>query len=118
MGHQDRRVGMNRNITLLQLVQRLKRGELIRYASNLGVDFDEKWDTSKIRKVYTEHALLHPRELLLMLPKADLDIIKKAKDSKSKDGINRVNDHLTPIMVMYGLADMETVNEDYVIHYS
>lgn len=115
MGHQDRKVGMNRNITLLQLVQRLKRGELIRYASNLGVDFDEKWDTSKIRKVYTEHALSHPRELLLMLPKADLDIIKKAKDSKSKDGINRVNDHLTPIMVMYGLADMETVNEDYVI---
>lgn len=106
---------MKRNKTLLQTVQRIQRKALIRYASNLGVDFDEKWDTSKIRKAYSEHALSHPRELLLTLPKTDLDIIKKAKDDKAKDGINRVNDHLTPIMVMYGFADIETVNEDYVI---
>ena len=106
---------MKRNKTLLQIVQRIQRKDLVKYASNLGVDFDEKWDTSKIRKAYREYALSHPRELLLTLPKTDLDIIKKAKDDKAKDGINRVNDHLTPIMVMYGLADMETVNEDYII---
>jgi len=43
---------------------------------------------------------------LLMLPKADLDIIRKAKEGKAGEGIDRVNNHLTPIMVLYGLADM------------
>jgi len=43
---------------------------------------------------------------LLMLPKADLDIIRKAKDGKAGEGIDRVNDHLTPIMVLYGQTDM------------
>lgn len=106
---------MNNNKTLLQIVQRLQRKDIVRYASNLDIDFDEKWDISKLRKVYAEHALSHPRELLLMLPKADLDIIKKSKDDKEKDGVNRVNDHLPPIMVMYGFADMEKVNENFVV---
>jgi len=43
---------------------------------------------------------------LLMLPKADLDIIRKAKEDKAGEGIGRVNDHLTPIMVLYGQTDM------------
>lgn len=49
-----------------------------------------------------------------MLPKADLDIIRKAKEGKAGEGIDRVNDHLTPIMVLYGLADMELLEEDFV----
>ena len=43
---------------------------------------------------------------LLMLPKADLDIIRKAKECKAGEGIDIVNDHLTPIMVLYGQTDM------------
>ena len=35
-----------------------------------------------------------------------LKLIRKAKDGKAGEGIDKVNDHLTPIMVLYGLADM------------
>jgi hypothetical protein len=104
---------MKQDKTLLKIVQKLQRKELIRYASNLGLEFDEKWDISKLRKAYTEFVLSHPKELLLMLPKADLDIIRKAKDGKAGEGVDRVNNHLTPIMVLYGLADMELLQEDF-----
>jgi hypothetical protein len=99
-------INMKQDKTLLKIVQKLQRKELIRYASNLGMECDETWDISKLRKAYTEFVLSHPKELLLMLPKADLDIIRKAKDSKAGEGVDRVNDHLTPIMVLYGLADI------------
>ena len=65
---------MKQNKTLHQIAQRLKRKELIKYASNLHIEFDEKWDTSKLCEVYTQYILSHPKELLLMLPKTDLDI--------------------------------------------
>ena len=65
---------MKQNKTLQQRAQRLKRKELIKYASNLHIEFDEKWDTSKLCEVYTQYILSHPKELLLMLPKTDLDI--------------------------------------------
>ncbi len=96
---------MKQDKTLLKIVQRLQRKELIRYASNLGMECDETWDISKLRKAYTEFILSDSKKLLLMLPKADLDIIRKAKGGKAGEGIDRVNDHLTPIMVLYGLAD-------------
>ena len=35
--------------TLLKIVQKLQRKELIRYASNLGMECDETWDISKLR---------------------------------------------------------------------
>ena len=108
------RKDMKRNTKLLEIVQKLQRKDLVRFASNLGVDFEEKWNTSKIQEAYAEHVLSHPKELLLMLPKTDLDIIKKAKDDVANDGVDRVNDHLTPIMVMYGLATMESLDEDFV----
>lgn len=69
------RKDMKRNTKLLEIVQKLQRKDLVRFASNLGVDFEEKWNTSKIQEAYAEHVLSHPKELLLMLPKADLDII-------------------------------------------
>ena len=62
-------------------------------------------------EVYTQYILSHPKELLLMLPKTDLDIIKKAKNVKAGEGVERVDDHLKPIMVMYGLADIDTPEE-------
>ena len=99
--------------TLLKIVQKLQRKELIRYASNLGMECDETWDISKLSKAYTEFILSDPKKLLLMLPKADLDIIRKAKDSKAGEGVDRVNDHLTPIMVLYGLAEMELLEQDF-----
>ena len=105
---------MKQDKTLLKIVQKLQRKELIRYASNLGLEIDENWDISKLRKAYTEFVLSHPKELLLMLPKADLDIIRKAKDCKAGEGVGRVNDHLPPIMVLYGLANMELLEEDFV----
>ena len=97
---------MKQDKTLLKIVQKLQKKELIRYASNLGLELDENWDVFKLSKEYTEFVLSHPKELLLMLPKADLDIIRKAKDSKAGEGVDRVNDHLTPIMVLYGQTDM------------
>ena len=105
---------MKQDKTLLKIVQKLQRKELIRYASNLGMECDETWDISKLRKAYTEFILSDSKKLLLMLPKADLDIIRKAKDGKAGEGIDRVNDHLTPIMVLFGLADMELLKEDFV----
>ena len=105
---------MKQDKTLLKIVQRLQRKELIRYASNLGMECDETWDISKLRKAYTEFILSDSKKLLLMLPKADLDIIRKAKDGKAGEGIDRVNDHLTPIMVLYGLAEMKLLEQDFV----
>lgn len=106
---------MKKDKTLHNLVQKLKKNELIRYASNLGVKFDEKSDISKLRKAYTEFVLSHPKNLLQMLPKSDLDIIRKAKKIKAGKGVERVDDHLTPIMVMYGLADIDMPQEDILV---
>ena len=105
---------MKQDKTLLKIVQKIQRKELIRYASNLGLELDETWNISKLRKAYTEFILSDSKKLLLMLPKADLDIIRKAKDGKAGEGIDRVNDHLTPIMVLYGLAEMELLEQDFV----
>lgn len=106
---------MKKDKTLHNLVQKLKKNELIRYASNLGMEFDEKSDISKLRKAYTEFVLSHPKNLLQMLPKSDLDIIRKAKKIKAGKGVERVDDHLTPIMVMYGLADIDMPQEDILV---
>ena len=106
---------MKQNKSLHNIVQKLKRNELIRYATNLGVEIDEKSDMSKLRKAYTEFVLSHPKNLLMMLPKSDLDIIRKAKNIKAGKGVERVDDHLIPIMVMYGLADIDTPQEDYIV---
>ena len=106
---------MKQNKSLHNIVQKLKRNELIRYATNLGVEIDEKSDISKLRKAYTEFVLSHPKNLLMMLPKSDLDIIRKAKNIKAGKGVKRVDDHLIPIMVMYGLADIDTPQEDYIV---
>ena len=106
---------MKQNKSLHNIVQKLKRNELIRYATNLGVEIDEKSDMSKLRKAYTEFVLSHPKNLLMMLPKSDLDIIRKAKNIKAGKGVKRVDDHLIPIMVMYGLADIDTPQEDYIV---
>lgn len=106
---------MKKDKTLHNIVQKLKRNDLIRYASNLGVEFDEKSDISKLRKAYTEFVLSHPKNLLQMLPKSDLDIIRKAKKIKAGKGVERVDDHLTPIMVMYGLADIDMPQEDILV---
>lgn len=106
---------MKKDKTLHNLVQKLKKNDLIRYASNLGVEIDEKSDISKLRKAYTEFVLSHPKNLLQMLPKSDLDIIRKAKKIKAGKGVERVDDHLTPIMVMYGLADIDMPQEDILV---
>lgn len=104
---------MKRGKTLHKIVQKLKKEELIRYASNLGLKLDEELDIYKLRKAYIEFVLSHPKELLLMLPMADLQLIRKAKGAKSGESVTRVDDHLMPIMVMYGLADMDTLQEDF-----
>lgn len=104
---------MKQGKTLHKIVQKFKKEELIRYASNLGLKLDEESDISKLRKAYIEFVLSHPKELLLMLPMADLQLISKAKNVKAGEGVPRVDDHLTPIMVMYGLADMDTPHWDF-----
>lgn len=104
---------MKQDKTLHKIVQKLKKEELIRYASNLGLKLDEELDIYKLRKAYIEFVLSHPKELLLMLPMADLQLIRKAKSAKSGESVTRVDDHLMPIMVMYGLADMDTLQEDF-----
>ena len=104
---------MKQDKTLHKIVQKLKREELIRYASNLGLKLDEELDISKLHNAYIEFILSHPKELLMMLPMADLQLISKAKNVKAGVGVPRVDDHLTPIMVMYGLADMDILQEDF-----
>lgn len=104
---------MKQDKTLHKIVQKLKREELIRYASNLGLKLDEELDISKLHNAYIEFILSHPNELLMMLPMADLQLISKAKNVKAGVGVPRVDDHLTPIMVMYGLADMDILQEDF-----
>ena len=76
---------MKQDKTLLKIVQKIQRNELIRYASNLGLELDETWNISKLRKAYTEFILSDPKKLLLMLPKADLDIIRKNHGDGSPD---------------------------------
>ena len=77
---------MKQDKTLHKIVQKLKREELIRYASNLGLKLDEELDISKLHNAYIEFILSHPKELLMMLPMADLQLISKAKKCQSRSG--------------------------------
>lgn len=105
---------MKNNKTLLQTVQRLGKKELLRYASNIGMNPDESQGISELRQEYADYILSNPKEILIRLPKGDLDIIKRAKDSKSPADLYALDIHLSPIMVLYGMADVESPYEDAV----
>ena len=100
--------------TLLQTVQRLGKKELLRYASNIGMDPDENLSVSELRKTYADYILSNPKEILIRLPKGDLDIINRAKNAKSPADLYMLDIHLTPIMVLYGMADVEPPYENAV----
>ena len=105
---------MKNNKTLLQTVQRLGKKELLRYASNIGMDPDENLSVSDLRQAYSDYILSNPKEILIRLPKGDLDIIERAKNAKSPADLYTLDIHLTPIMVLYGMADVEPPYEDAV----
>lgn len=103
---------MNNNKTLLQTVQRLEKKDLLRYASNIGMNPDENMDVSELRKAYADYILSNPKEILIRLPKREIDIIERAKNGSSQATIDL---HTTPIMVLYGMADIEPPHEGIVI---
>jgi len=99
---------------LIDVVQRLEKAELVRYATNIGMEVDESMDVKELREAYAKHILTHPKELLIRLPKNDLDIIERARKAKSSADVYTLDLHLTPLMVRYGLADAETPYEDAI----
>ena len=100
--------------TLLQTVQRLDKSELLRYGSNLGMELEEGMNVDEMRQAYTDYVLSHPQELLIQLPKSDLDVINRARKAPSGNYPVVLDLHLTPIMVLYGLADADPPYEDTI----
>ena len=105
---------MKNNKTLLQTVQRLGKKELLRYASNIGLNPDENQSVSDLRQAYADYILSNPKEILIRLPKGDLDAIERARKAKPPTDSYVLDLHLVPIMVQYGLADAEAPYEDAV----
>ena len=99
---------------LIDVVQRLEKTELVRYATNIGMEVSGNLDVKVLREAYAEYILTHPKEILIRLPKGDLDIIERARKAKSPADAYTLDLHLTPIMVLYGLADAEKPYEDTV----
>ena len=101
---------MKRKLTLLQAAEQLKREEIVRYASNVGVEFGEDWDISQMRKAYADYVLANPKALLSMLPAEDIRILKPTELDRPGEPRSLVNTHTTPVFVQYGLAVMEVVS--------
>ena len=97
-------------LTLLQTVQRLEREDVVKYASNLGVEFNEDWSTSQMRKAYADYVLTYPKEVLAMLPFEDIKILTPSEQDRPGTSRSLFNTHVTPIFVKYGLAEMEVVS--------
>ena len=51
---------MKQDKTLLKIVQKIQRKELIRYASNLGLELDETWNISKFKEIASDVAKGRP----------------------------------------------------------
>ena len=105
---------MQKQKKLTDVVQRLDKDEVIRYASNIGCQLDESLDVKELRKAYSDYILENPKEILIRLPKSDLDIINRVRKAKSPIDSYTLDLHLTPIMVQYGLADAEAPFEDAI----
>ena len=105
---------MQKQNKLIDVVQRLSKEEVVRYASNLGCELDESLDEKELRQAYADYVLENPKEILIRLPKGDLDIINRARKAKSPADSYTLDLHLTPIMVQYGLADAEAPYEDAI----
>lgn len=101
---------MKRKLTLLQTLKRLEKEDIVRYASKLGVEFNETWDISQMRKVYADYVLTHPKEVLAMLPFEDIKILTPSKSDIPGEPISLVNTHVLPILVRYGLAELEVLS--------
>ena len=105
---------MKKQMKLMDVVQRLDKEDVIKYASNIGCELDESLDVKELRQAYSDYVLAHPKEILIRLPKGDLDAIGRVKKAKSPVDSYILDLHLVPIMVQYGLADAEAPYEDAV----
>lgn len=105
---------MKKQMKLMDVVQRLDKEDVIKYASNIGCELDESLDVKELRQAYSDYVLAHPKEILIRLPKGDLDAIGRVKKAKSSVDSYILDLHLVPIMVQYGLADAEAPYEDAV----
>ena len=105
---------MNKQKKLIDVVRRLEKAELVRYATNIGMEVDENLDVKELREAYSEYILTNPKEILIRLPMDDLNIIRRARNAKSPAEACALDLHLTPIMVVYGMADAEAPYEDSV----
>lgn len=102
------------NDKLLHTVSRLQRDEILRYASNIGIEMDENLDDSRLQQAYAGWILAHPREMLTRLPLGDLKTLRGIRDHRDPQPQFFFNNYLTPIMVKYGLVDMEVVSDVHV----
>ena len=106
---------MQKQKKLIDVVQRLDKEEIVKYASNIGCELDENQSVSDLRQAYADYILSNPKEILIRLPKGDLDTIDRARKAKSPTDSYVLDLHLVPIMVQYGLADAEDPYEDAVV---
>lgn len=100
---------MKENKTLLQTVQRLEKKDLLRYASNIGMNPDENMDVSQLRKAYADYILSNPKEILIRLPQREIHIIERAKTNREQASINL---HIAPIIGLYGMANVVDLRDD------
>ena len=105
---------MQKQKKLIDVVQRLDKEEVVRYASNLGCELEEIQDVKVLRQAYSDYVLANPKEILIRLPMGDLNTIERARKAKSPADCYTLDLHLTPIMVQYGLADAEEPYEDAI----
>ena len=103
---------MGKSKNLLQIVQKLKKKELLRCAYNLGVELDEKWPLQKMQRTYAEHLLTHPRELLIQLPNNEFGLIKVYDDEVPGQMKSVYNTYIPLLIVEYGLAEIVDTSLD------
>ena len=97
---------MSKSKNLLQIVQKLTKKELLRCAYNLGVELDEKWPLQKMQRMYAEHLLTHPKELLMQLPNKELGLVKLFDDEIPGQMKSIYNTYIPFLIVEYGLAEI------------
>ena len=77
---------MKKQKKLMDVAQRLDKEEVVKYASNIGCELDESLDVKELRQAYSDYVLAHPKEILIRLPKGDLDAIGRVKKANAQVG--------------------------------
>lgn len=93
-------------MSLVDVLQRFYKGELIDYAEELGLDVDENLNEDEYRNQYAQALIDHPVEVLSMLPLEDLTLLARLKKRQAPGNIVQCyEDYRDKIIRVYGLAD-------------